>query len=480
MHIGGGCSNGDVALAEPSVGGHGVSPVIVPPGTVVMVRRGAAARRLGRAAVVSLDAAVVVARRRASCRLTTAVSVVIVAAEHEAHERTAPTRNHTEEDRPADDQALALRCALLGLLGLEPRLTAGLLTFTLGSTHERGKPTGFRWTGSAVGRYLRPPWPSSCRSTAAPRSPTPTASAPSPSTSPARQRQGNDVVVVVSAMGKETDELIALANQVSTHPARPRDGHAAHRRRAEVAWRCSAWRSPTSASRPSSFTGSQAGIVTDTDARQGQDPRGQGRPAARRRSPTGKVPVVAGFQGVSTDKRRDDARPRRLRHDRRRARRGVRRRRVRDLHRRHRRVHRRPPHRAERPARSAACRSTRCSRWRPPAGGCSRCARSSSPATTTCRCTSARASRGSRARGSPRRMPRWKPRSSPASPTTPREAKVTITGVPDKPGIAARLFRALADESVNVDMIVQNTSIGGAHRHLVHGAEGGPRRRASG
>ena len=42
------------------------------------------------------------------------------------------------------------------------------------------------------------------------------------------------------------------------------------------------------------------------------------------------------------------------------------------------------------------------------------------------------------------------------------EAKVTITGVPDKPGIAARLFRALADESVNVDMIVQNTSIGGA------------------
>ena len=42
------------------------------------------------------------------------------------------------------------------------------------------------------------------------------------------------------------------------------------------------------------------------------------------------------------------------------------------------------------------------------------------------------------------------------------EAKVTITGVPDKPGIAAKLFRALADESVNVDMIVQNTSIGGA------------------
>ncbi|MGH2730687.1 MAG: aspartate kinase [Actinomycetota bacterium] len=38
------------------------------------------------------------------------------------------------------------------------------------------------------------------------------------------------------------------------------------------------------------------------------------------------------------------------------------------------------------------------------------------------------------------------------------EAKVTIVGVPDKPGIAARVFRALADEAVNVDMIVQNVS----------------------
>jgi len=38
------------------------------------------------------------------------------------------------------------------------------------------------------------------------------------------------------------------------------------------------------------------------------------------------------------------------------------------------------------------------------------------------------------------------------------EAKVTVTGVPDKPGIAARLFRTLADHDVNVDMIVQNVS----------------------
>ena len=38
------------------------------------------------------------------------------------------------------------------------------------------------------------------------------------------------------------------------------------------------------------------------------------------------------------------------------------------------------------------------------------------------------------------------------------EAKVTVGQVPDKPGIAAKLFRALADRGVNVDMIVQNTS----------------------
>jgi aspartate kinase len=38
------------------------------------------------------------------------------------------------------------------------------------------------------------------------------------------------------------------------------------------------------------------------------------------------------------------------------------------------------------------------------------------------------------------------------------EAKVTVSDVPDRPGIAARLFRALADHGVNVDMIVQNVS----------------------
>jgi aspartate kinase len=41
------------------------------------------------------------------------------------------------------------------------------------------------------------------------------------------------------------------------------------------------------------------------------------------------------------------------------------------------------------------------------------------------------------------------------------EAKVTILGVPDRPGIAARVFRPLADAGVNIDMIVQNVSSAG-------------------
>ena len=38
------------------------------------------------------------------------------------------------------------------------------------------------------------------------------------------------------------------------------------------------------------------------------------------------------------------------------------------------------------------------------------------------------------------------------------EAKITILGVPDKPGVAATIFGALADANINVDMIIQNIS----------------------
>ena len=38
------------------------------------------------------------------------------------------------------------------------------------------------------------------------------------------------------------------------------------------------------------------------------------------------------------------------------------------------------------------------------------------------------------------------------------EAKITIVGVPDRTGVAARIFQAIADADINVDMIVQNVS----------------------
>ncbi|MFI7006010.1 aspartate kinase [Streptomyces sp. NPDC050145] len=38
------------------------------------------------------------------------------------------------------------------------------------------------------------------------------------------------------------------------------------------------------------------------------------------------------------------------------------------------------------------------------------------------------------------------------------EAKVTVVGVPDKPGEAAKIFRAIADSEINIDMVVQNVS----------------------
>jgi aspartate kinase len=42
------------------------------------------------------------------------------------------------------------------------------------------------------------------------------------------------------------------------------------------------------------------------------------------------------------------------------------------------------------------------------------------------------------------------------------EAKITICDVPDKPGIAAKIFKDIARENINVDMIIQNVSRTGA------------------
>ena len=39
------------------------------------------------------------------------------------------------------------------------------------------------------------------------------------------------------------------------------------------------------------------------------------------------------------------------------------------------------------------------------------------------------------------------------------EARITLLGVPDRPGVAGRIFTALADANVNVDMIIQNEPV---------------------
>ena len=68
--------------------------------------------------------------------------------------------------------------------------------------------------------------------------------------------------------------------------------------------------------------------------------------------------------------------------------------------------------------------------------------------------------------------PAWKTRSSPASSPTSARPRSPSLAVPDRPGISAALFEPLAAANVNVDMIVQNTSKEGTHRHQLHDAEG--------
>lgn len=58
------------------------------------------------------------------------------------------------------------------------------------------------------------------------------------------------------------------------------------------------------------------------------------------------------------------------------------------------------------------------------------------------------------------------------------EAKITLLGVPDQPGIAARIFGPLAEANINVDMIVQNVSPDGAATDMTFTVPRGDVRRA--
>ena len=113
------------------------------------------------------------------------------------------------------------------------------------------------------------------------------------------KRAGNQVVVVVSAMGDTTDELIDLANQVSPLPA-PRELDMLLTAGERISMALVAMAVGQLGHEARSFTGSQAGVITDSvhgKARIIDVTPGRIRTAIDE----GAIAIVAGFQGVSQD-----------------------------------------------------------------------------------------------------------------------------------------------------------------------------------
>jgi aspartate kinase len=273
-------------------------------------------------------------------------------------------------------------------------------------------------------------------------------------------RRGDQVVVVVSAMGKETDDLLHLAAQVSrTRPGREMDMLITAGERKSMALLCMALHDlgvPAD-----SFTGSQAGVVTDTDHTKAKivevrAGRLQDTLAA------GRVPVVGGAQGVSTDN--DVTFLGRGGSD------------------------------TTAVALAARLGADACELYTDVSGVFTADPRVVPDARRLHRVSyeemlemcaagcpkpemrSVEFARNHRVRLHVRSSFTWEPgtwiEEEDRSVEQPiisaviadtSEAKLTVTGVPDRPGIAARLFRGLADRSVNVDMIEQNVSTRGTN-----------------
>lgn len=112
--------------------------------------------------------------------------------------------------------------------------------------------------------------------------------------------KGIDVVAVVSAMGKATDNLVELARQVSSNPqGREMDMLLTTGERISMSLLCMALHDVGCDAM--SFTGSQVGIITDTSHTKAKILEIKGD-RVREALSAGKVAVVAGFQGVSTDR----------------------------------------------------------------------------------------------------------------------------------------------------------------------------------
>ena len=272
------------------------------------------------------------------------------------------------------------------------------------------------------------------------------------------RRQGADVVVVVSAMGKTTDELIRLANEVSHAPAdREMDMLLTAGERITMSLLCMAL---IDLGMPAvSFTGSQAGIVTDTTHGKAKILEVRAHRLTQALD-AGNVVVVAGFQGVSTAF--DVTTLGRGGSD------------------------------TTAVALAAALGASACEIYTDVAGvytadprlvpDARRLGQVSyeemlDMAATGGRVLALRSVEFARNHGVAvhvRSSFTWEPGTwvREEDPTMEQaiisgvthdtsEAKVTIEQVPDRPGIAAAIFRALADELVNVDMIVQNVSTAG-------------------
>jgi aspartate kinase len=272
------------------------------------------------------------------------------------------------------------------------------------------------------------------------------------------RRRGDEVVVVVSAMGKTTDDLERLAQQVAANPsAREMDMLLTSGERISIALLCMA---VIDLGEPAvSFTGSQAGIVTDTAHRRAKIVEIRGD-RIRQALADGSVAVVAGFQGVSTAS--DITTLGRGGSD------------------------------TTAVALAAALHADVCEIYTDVAGVYTADPRIVSEArrlgrlsydemlemsATGGRVLALRSVEFARNYGVPvhvRSSFTWEPGTwvQEEDPTMEQpiisgvthdtsEAKVTIFHVPDRPGIAAKVFRALADASVNVDMIEQNVSTQG-------------------
>ena len=112
-----------------------------------------------------------------------------------------------------------------------------------------------------------------------------------------KKSEGNDLVVVISAMGSTTDELIALAQEVSLKPE-PREMDMLLTCGERIAMSLLAMALKGIGCHAQSFTGSQAGILTDTT-------HGDARIIAvtpvrlSKALSDGAVVIIAGFQGVN-------------------------------------------------------------------------------------------------------------------------------------------------------------------------------------